>query len=206
MVLISFEHLQRLLIFPKFQGCNSKIVPATPFWILKFKWAWQTQFLSHNLVTLKNYVFFKDLQMILVPFFHIPTGFQLRKNGFKSSVHILRCPWSRVGFALSKWSHLHRAYLVTECNQSFIAVSYLSCAIKTNVKTLALTLSCITKGQTLHINWGRSHLWTNAAWNWKGMQMTPITISLTARFAIRILFTFLRDLVVVTIHNTETLP
>ena len=93
MILISFEHLQKILIFPKFQGCNSKIGSATPFWILKFKWAWQTQFLSHNLVTLKNYVFFKDLQMILVPFFHIPTGFQLRKNGFKSSVHILRCPW-----------------------------------------------------------------------------------------------------------------
>ena len=93
MVLISFEHLEKILIFPKFQLRSSKIVPATPFWILKFKWAWQTQFLSHNLVTLKNYVFFKDLQMILVPFFHIPTGFQLRKNGFKSSVHILRCPW-----------------------------------------------------------------------------------------------------------------
>ena len=93
MILISFEHLQKILIFPKFQGCNSKIVPAMPFWILKFKWAWQTQFLSHNLVTLKNYVFFKDLQMILVPFFHIPTGFQLRKNGFQSSVHILRRRW-----------------------------------------------------------------------------------------------------------------
>ena len=85
-----------MLIFPNFQGCSSIIVPAMSFWILKFKWAWQTQFLSHNLVTLKNYVFFKDLQMILVPFFHIPTGFQLRKNGFKSSVHILRCPWSGV--------------------------------------------------------------------------------------------------------------
>ena len=81
-----------MLIFPKFQGCSSIIVPAMPFRILKFKWAWQTQFLSHNLVSLKNYVFFKDLQSILVPVFHIPTGFQLRKNGFKSSVHILRCP------------------------------------------------------------------------------------------------------------------
>ena len=71
MILISFEHLQKILIFPKFQGCNSKIVPATPFWILKFKWAWQTQFLSHNLVTLKNCVFFVDLQMILVSFFDV---------------------------------------------------------------------------------------------------------------------------------------
>ena len=28
----------------------------------------------------------------------------------------------RLGFALSKRSHLHRAYLVTVCNQTFIAV------------------------------------------------------------------------------------
>ena len=54
-----------------------------PFWILKFRWAWQIQFLSHNLVTLKNYVFFKDLQMILVPYFHIPAVFQLMKNVFQ---------------------------------------------------------------------------------------------------------------------------
>ena len=69
MVLISFEHLKNILIFPKFQLCSSKIVPATPFWILKFKRAWQAQFLSHNLVTLKNCVFFIGVQMILIPFF-----------------------------------------------------------------------------------------------------------------------------------------
>ena len=28
----------------------------------------------------------------------------------------------RIDFALSKWPHLHRAYLLTVCNQSFIAV------------------------------------------------------------------------------------
>ena len=44
-------------------------MPATPFWILKFKRAWQAQFLSHNLVTLKNCVFFIGVQMILIPFF-----------------------------------------------------------------------------------------------------------------------------------------
>ena len=33
--------------------------------------------------------------MILVSFFHISTGFQLRKNAFKSSVHILRPPWTK---------------------------------------------------------------------------------------------------------------
>ena len=71
MVLISFEHLEKILIFPKFQLRSSKIVPATPFWILKFKRAWQAQFLSHNLVTLKNCVFFIGVQMILIPFFDI---------------------------------------------------------------------------------------------------------------------------------------
>ena len=30
MVLISFEDLSKILIFPKFQGYSSKIVPATP--------------------------------------------------------------------------------------------------------------------------------------------------------------------------------
>ena len=72
MILISFEHLQKILIFPKFQGCNSKIVPATPFSILRFKGEWQAQSLSHNLVTLKKYVFFIDDQMILVSFFDNP--------------------------------------------------------------------------------------------------------------------------------------
>ena len=43
-----------------------------PFLILSFKWAWQAQFLSHTPVTLKFYVFFIDVQMILVSFFEIP--------------------------------------------------------------------------------------------------------------------------------------
>ena len=34
-------------------------MPATPFWILKFKRVWQAQFLSHNLVTLEKWAFFK---------------------------------------------------------------------------------------------------------------------------------------------------
>jgi hypothetical protein len=37
-----------------------------------FKWAWEAQFLSHTPVTLKSYVFFIDVQMILVSFFKIP--------------------------------------------------------------------------------------------------------------------------------------
>ena len=92
MILISFEHLQKIFIFPKFQGCNLKIVPATPFWILKFKWAWQTQFLSNNLETLEKWIFLKGVQIILLPFFHILAGFRFRKNTLKSDVHSLRRP------------------------------------------------------------------------------------------------------------------
>ena len=36
----------------------------------------------------------------------------------------------RVGFVCSKWPHLHRAYLVTVCNRTFIAVcTLLSCSV-----------------------------------------------------------------------------
>ena len=72
MVLISFQDLCKIHIFPKFHGCDSKIMPAMPFWILNFKWAWQAQFLSHTYETLEKYVFYIDLEMILVPFFDIP--------------------------------------------------------------------------------------------------------------------------------------
>ena len=43
-----------------------------PISILNFKWAWQAQFLSHTPVTLKFYVFFIDVQMILISFLKIP--------------------------------------------------------------------------------------------------------------------------------------
>ena len=43
-----------------------------PFSILNFKWVWQTQFLSHTSQILKNYVFFIDVQMILLSFFDNP--------------------------------------------------------------------------------------------------------------------------------------
>ena len=41
MVLISFKGPYKIGIFPKFKRCGSKIEPATPFWSLKFKRAWQ---------------------------------------------------------------------------------------------------------------------------------------------------------------------
>ena len=84
---------KKYIIFQSYKVYGSKIGSATPIWISKFKRAWQTQFLSYNLETLEKWVFFKDVQMILVSFFHISTSFQLRKNAFKSSVHILRRPW-----------------------------------------------------------------------------------------------------------------
>ena len=71
MVVISFVRLQKINNFPKFGRCGSKIEPATPNSILNFKWAWQTQFLSHTHQILGNYSFFVDEQMILLPFFYI---------------------------------------------------------------------------------------------------------------------------------------
>ena len=38
-IVIPFEHLQKLYWFWKFEGCSSKIRRATPIWILK--WFWQ---------------------------------------------------------------------------------------------------------------------------------------------------------------------
>ena len=46
-----------------------------PFSILNFKWAWQAHFLGHTPVTLKFYVFFIDVQMLLVSFFEILSRF-----------------------------------------------------------------------------------------------------------------------------------
>ena len=92
MVLISFKDLYEIHIFPEFHRCGSKIVPATPFWNLNFKWAWQAQFLSHTFETLEKYVFFIDLQMILVPFFDILNQkFVIGKRLIFCS--LIRLPW-----------------------------------------------------------------------------------------------------------------
>ena len=58
MVLLSFVDIQKIWIFTKFGGCSSKIEPAMPILILKFKRAWQTQFFSHTLQILVNDRFF----------------------------------------------------------------------------------------------------------------------------------------------------
>ena len=72
MTLILFVCLQKICNFAKLGGCGSKIKPATPISILNFNGAWQAQFLNHTHVTLENYVFFIDLQMMLPAFFGIP--------------------------------------------------------------------------------------------------------------------------------------
>ena len=48
------------------------IEPTRPILISDFNGVWQAQFLSHTHVTLGKYVFFIDLQMILLAFFDIP--------------------------------------------------------------------------------------------------------------------------------------
>ena len=49
-----------------------KIKSVMSFSILSLKWAWWAQFLSLTPVTLKSYVFFIDVQMILLSFFDNP--------------------------------------------------------------------------------------------------------------------------------------
>ena len=46
---------------------------------LIFKRAWQAQFLRHALVHKTKKFFFQDVQMMLLPHFDIPCGFQLGK-------------------------------------------------------------------------------------------------------------------------------
>ena len=64
--------------------------------------------------------------MILVSFFHIPTGFQLRKNAFQSSVHIFRRPWSQLSFffllkvTTQEGIRSHRVELKVETPEAFI--------------------------------------------------------------------------------------
>ena len=71
MTLILIVCLQKIYNFEKLEGGSSIIEPATPILISNFNGAWQAQFLSHTHVTLGNYVFFIDLQMILLAFFDI---------------------------------------------------------------------------------------------------------------------------------------
>ena len=72
MTLTLFVCLQKMCNFAKLEGYSSIMVPARPILISNFNRAWQAQFLNHTHEILEKYVFFIDLQMILVPFFDIP--------------------------------------------------------------------------------------------------------------------------------------
>ena len=69
MVLLSIVDVQKICISTKFGRCSSKIEPATPNLLLKFKRACQTQFFSHTLQILVNDRFLIGHQMIFYSFF-----------------------------------------------------------------------------------------------------------------------------------------
>ena len=56
---------------------------------LNWKWAWQAQFLSYWPITLENWISFRDVQMILVPFFKILNGYRVAKNVRKLHVQVI---------------------------------------------------------------------------------------------------------------------
>ena len=94
MVLISFEHLQKIHNFGKFGRCSSKIRPTTPISISCYQRAWQTFSMIHTLQTFKNDSFFIDEQMILLSFFFliIPAKnpkFKKNLNSFSALLHQL---------------------------------------------------------------------------------------------------------------------
>ena len=92
MVIISFFNPYKMHNFPKFGGCGSNNKPATPFWILNFKWVWQAQFLSHNFLILQNCIFFEGKQIILLSFTKIHKGIKVTNFGHSCHIHILSHP------------------------------------------------------------------------------------------------------------------
>ena len=89
----AFLQLIKKWILSKFGGFISKIEPAMPIWSLNFKRAWQAQFLSHTHETLEKYVFYIDLEMILVPFFKINNRIWDKNFANSCHIHILSHPW-----------------------------------------------------------------------------------------------------------------
>ena len=96
-VLLSFVDIQKIWIFTKFGGCSSKIEPAAPILILKFKRAWQTQFFSHTLQILVNDRFFIGNQMIFYSIFCISNRkaeiWEKLLFIFLSSLKVVKNPW-----------------------------------------------------------------------------------------------------------------
>ena len=50
--------------------------------------------MSHTLLILKNHTTFKDVQMMLIKFFDVSTGFRFSKISVECSVHSCSCPWT----------------------------------------------------------------------------------------------------------------
>ena len=59
----------------------------------------------------------------------------------------------KVVFAVQKWPHLHRAYLVTVCNRSFIAVFWNSTIYYDKAMITHQKLWCGQGQLTTHTNW-----------------------------------------------------
>ena len=95
MVLISFRDLYKIHIFPNFHRCDSKNVSATLFWNLNFKWVWQAQFLSHNLLSLQNCLVFTNKEMMLVSFFEINDRIWDKNFNCHCHIHFLSHPCLR---------------------------------------------------------------------------------------------------------------
>ena len=111
MIVILFVDLQKISLSPKFGGCGSQIEPATPILISNFNGAWQAQFLNHTHVTLGNYVFFIDLQMILLSFFDIP--YQKSTNQEKRILSVQSVlPAGQIGQLVGQISQKKSVFLV----------------------------------------------------------------------------------------------
>ena len=71
MIVISFEDLQKISLFPKFEGCGLKIESATPISILNFPRAWQSYLVSYALQILVNHRSYIGQHMIFISIFCI---------------------------------------------------------------------------------------------------------------------------------------
>ena len=116
MVVIAFLHLYKIHTFSKFGGSGFKFDPATPLWSSKLKWAWQVQFLSHNLQILKNCVFSYDNQMILVPFLYIFCGDRFRKLPHSCGV---QGQWFMAKLGRT-WQFQNYFYFIEQKNYAFL--------------------------------------------------------------------------------------
>ena len=137
-----------------------------PFWILNFKWAWQAQFLSHNLLILRNCISFEGKQMILVSFTKIHKGIKVTNFCHSCHIRVLSHPW------VGRWAIAHpnigKALLNRDfctpsfCYQSFFVRSYLPTLLRKFPTPLTLVMLFLTSflhadnSTTSVSRWGRN--------------------------------------------------